>query len=128
MHTRVEEGPAFGRVAHPGGFRFGRGGRIAGFQPAQLEHPNLADTALGDQSVRGAGGRGVAGGLHDTQRDARVPARGDHGVALRGTDRHRLFDQNVLARGGSPDHVLLVATVRRRDEDDIDVGTLQEVV
>ncbi len=61
------------------------------------------------------------------KRNARLTAGHDHLVALRPAWRHRLFDQNALARAGGADGLRGVKVRRRRDINGVHIGVGEQV-
>ena len=66
--------------------------------------------------------------LDDEQFDTRLIAGAHHVVGILQPQRHRLLDDDVLARSGAGDGVLWMHSARGQDRDGVDVLPRQEIV
>ena len=85
-------------------------------------HPDLAIAPAVDQRARAEVGRIEAVAVADDEMDAGTLRRDDHRGTLGERQRHRFFDQRVLAGGRCRERVRRVKRVRRRDIDRLDVA------
>ena len=66
--------------------------------------------------------------LDDEQLDARLVAGADHVVGILQPQRHRLFDDDVLAGPGAGDDMLGMHSARRQHRDRVDVLPRQKII
>ncbi len=82
-----------------------------------MNEPELAELAANNDLAHQAHGRIEGVGVADDQVDLVALSRGDDGVAFRERERHRLFQNDVLAMLGRERGMLRVELVRRCDID-----------
>src|SRR5262249_5094879 len=98
------------------------------FRPFRLQHghdtrlPDATNAPFVEQLAYALMDSAKALALHLHQDDARRATDLDDGVAVAHVRRHRLFEQQVLARACGDAHLLDARHLRRRDDDPIHVA------
>ena len=100
-------------------FRAARAVEIVGVVQRR-DHAHRAVCAARDQFARAQNRRIEGMAMADDQVNAGLTRRIGHGGAILERERHRLFDQHVLAMLGSENRVARVMLMRRRDVNDLD--------
>lgn len=122
MDAGIEEGTALLPLARP----WALPDDVVGKERAPVEHAHPADRAIGNQLARPRNRAAKTLRLDDLEANACPFAGLDHRRAVGDTGRHRLFDEDVLARRGCSNHLVAMCGVWRCDQHRIDVRPRQE--